>query len=61
MRHEMLSDLPSMNNEGFYELYEAVGLWVEGTQILPATNLPLQLKLSKLSESELLHRIRTLQ
>jgi hypothetical protein len=26
----MLYDLPSMNNKGFYELNEAMGLWLEG-------------------------------
>jgi hypothetical protein len=28
--HGMLYDLPSMNNKGFYELNEAMGLWLEG-------------------------------
>jgi hypothetical protein len=28
--HEILCDLPTMNNKGFYELYEATGLYLEG-------------------------------
>ncbi|KAF8859130.1 hypothetical protein BDZ45DRAFT_742579 [Acephala macrosclerotiorum] len=28
--HDMLYDLPTMNNKGFYELYGSMGLWLEG-------------------------------
>lgn len=28
--HDILYDLPTMSNKGFYELYEAMGLWLEG-------------------------------
>lgn len=28
--HEMLYDLPSMNNKGFYELNEAMPIWLDG-------------------------------
>lgn len=28
--HDMLYDLPTMNNEGFYELYRAMELWLDG-------------------------------
>ncbi|KAF2159724.1 hypothetical protein M409DRAFT_70790 [Zasmidium cellare ATCC 36951] len=28
--HDMLYDLPTINNEGFFELYEAMELWLDG-------------------------------
>lgn len=28
--HDLLYDLPSMNNKGFYELNEAMPIWLDG-------------------------------
>lgn len=31
--HSILNDLPTMNNKGFYQMYEAMAAWLQGEEI----------------------------
>ncbi|ODV94030.1 hypothetical protein PACTADRAFT_59921 [Pachysolen tannophilus NRRL Y-2460] len=38
--HKVLRDLPTMNNEGFYNMYKAIPAWLEGNPVSKLLNIP---------------------